>query len=464
MSIGINNFSTPQLRKVHSGKVRESFQLSENRRLIIATDRISAFDQVLHTPVSGKGAVLSSIANYWFDSTRHIVSNHFISSPHPAATVCTECKPIRVEMIVRAYITGSAWRSYEKGVRTISGATFPNGLTKNQLLPKPLVTPTTKDEKDTEISPHEIVKTGLCSEDLYKQMEVTALALFEFGSAELEKRGIILVDTKYEFGLKNGELILIDEIHTPDCSRFWDKQSYDKDPSEPIEFDKEYVRTWLRENTINGAMPLSLPENVITETQRRYLSIHQKITGKDLSQASLDTTSMARALAREGIIKQGYIAIIMGSKGDLEHAKKIATALHEYNIYTEMRIVSAHKNGERIPELVLDYNESPEPGAVIAIAGLSNGLGGALAANLNIPVINCPPFANSHELALNINSSLMMPSGVPAVTVIGPELAAEAALRSLNLPEIRAAINDKRIATKARLKLDDTEVRRMLHA
>jgi fusion protein PurCD len=463
MTLGIHKLSSPQLHKVHSGKVRESYSLANNRRLIVATDRISAFDQVLATPVPGKGAVLSSIANYWFAATRNIVPNHLISSPHPAAIVASECTPIRVEMIVRAYITGSAWRTYENGVRTLSGVTFPEGLKRNQALAKPVVTPTTKDEKDTEITPDEIVRTGLCTRDLYAEMERVALALFDFGSKELAKRGIILVDTKYEFGVINGKLTLIDEIHTPDCSRFWEKSSYERNSAEPVEFDKEYVRAWLRANSKEGKIPLELPPEVVAETQRRYFSIHEQITGKNLPASELDAAGLGRCLARDGIIKSGYVAIIMGSKADVEHAEKIAAAVKPYGVFVDMRVVSAHKNGERIPAVIRDYNESPEPGVVIAIAGMSNGLGGALAANLNIPVINCPPFANQQDLALNINSSLMMPSGVPAATVIGVELAAEAAVRALNLPEVRALIDAKRAATKAKLEADDLEVRRRSH-
>lgn len=461
----IGTFETPQLDKIHMGKVRESFRIDADRRLIVATDRISCFDKVLRTLIPGKGAVLTGIANYWFERTRHIVPNHILATPHPQAIVAKEATPIRVEMIVRGYISGSLWMAYEKGQREFYGEKLPDGLTKNQKLPVPMITPTTKDECDRPISAKEIVANGLASQDLYDQMAAVVRSLFAFGNEELAKRNIILADAKYEFGLVDGVLVLIDEIHTPDCARFWDAKSYVADPLNPQEFDKEFVRRWLRANTEKDAsMPLFLPADVVLETQKRYLTLYKMITGEDLSFESLSNEGLAQALVRQQFLKPGFVVIFMGSRADLEHAENIASHLADAGVYIDMRVVSAHKNGERLLEITKLYNVAAENGVGIAIAGLSNGLGGALAASLNIPVINCPPFKDSHDLAMNINSSLMMPSGVPALTVVGTNLAAEAALRCLNLPSLRRRADQKRAAMKNKLLDDDVAVRSQIKA
>ncbi len=457
----INKISTPQLKKVHSGKVRESFAVDSGRRLIVATDRISAFDVVLNSLIPCKGAVLTSIASDWFEKTRHIVPNHILSQPHPQAVVVRECAPIKVEMIVRGYITGSAWRGYEKGKRTFSGVSLPDGLKKNDKLPSPIVTPTTKEDSDREITPADIVSSGLASKALYEQMAKVSLELYQFGATELAKRGLILVDTKYEFGIFNNELMLIDEIHTPDSSRMWTERSWKENQISPVEFDKETVRRWLLDNTKNGVMPLTLPTEIVQNTTQCYQGIYEMITGKTIRTQDLGSEGLARSLVREGFIKPGYVAIAMGSKADVEHAQKIAKIIRENGIPAGLRVVSAHKNGERITDIATEYNESPEAGVCIAIAGLSNGLGGALAANLNIPVINCPPFSDKSDLVVNINSSLMMPSGVPAMTVTTPELAALAALRCLNIRSVRDAADLKREEMKKKLLEDDLNIGEM---
>ncbi len=434
----LTDLNTPQLKKIHSGKVRESFRVDESRRLIVATDRISSFDQVLKTPVPGKGAVLNSLAAFWFEKTRDIIDNHFLELIDPNISLVREAKPIKVEMIVRGYLTGSAWRGYEKGKRVFSGVTIPDGMSKNQPFPQPIVTPTTKEESDREISPQELVEEGWVSKEQYEQMAAASLKLFAFGAQFLQERGIILVDTKFEFGLIGGELVLIDEIFTPDSSRFWAVEDYEKDALHVEQMDKEFVRAYLLEHKKDGRYPDVLPKEIIEETTRRYRDIYQRITGQTLPDPQEDVLHRVYwNLLKHKLIKAGFVAFVMGSPSDLEHARKMQKVVQDYGIYTELRVLSAHKNGERIPELARVYNQSVEPGAVIAIAGRSNGLGGALAANLTVPVINCPPFKDKVDMMVNINSSLMMPSNTPASTVVDPKNAALAALRSLNLPSLR---------------------------
>lgn len=456
----LTNVRTPQLHKIHSGKVRESFRVDTSSRLIVATDRISSFDFVLNTPIPGKGAVLNSLAAYWFENTRDIIDNHFIKCVDPQVSLVKEARPIPVEMIVRGYLTGSAWRGYQSGRREVSGVAIPDGMTVNQAFPNPIVTPTTKEKNDREISPQGLFEEGWVTEPIYRKMEASALALFERGSQMLAERGIILVDTKYEFGMIGDELVLIDEIHTPDSSRFWSREDYEKAPASAEQLDKEYVRSYLLNNKVDGKYRLDLPEEVVAETTRRYEAIYEMITGKALQAPRYDVRSrLHHNLVEAGIIKDGYIAIIMGSPGDVDHCKQLKSIIERYEVCGELRVVSAHKNGERLPEVTADLNNSIEPVAVIAVAGRSNGLGGALAANLSVPVFSCPPFADRTDLMVNINSSLLMPSATPGATVVDPKNAALVALRSLSLSRLRERFSSEIVEMKAELAEADARLR-----
>lgn len=457
----MNEISCPQLEKIHSGKVRDSFRVDAKRRLIVATDRISSFDLVLNSKIPGKGAVLNGLAAWWFEKTKDIVPNHLIKTLGANASLVHEAEPLRIEMIVRAYLTGSAWRKYEKGMRDVSGVRLPKGLRKNDAFLEPVLTPTTKEESDREISREQLIQEGWVSEAVYGKMENIALKLFERGSKLLKERGIILVDTKYEFGIRDGKLILIDEIHTPDSSRFWSAEEYIKDPENVEQLDKEFVRTYLMKHKKEGRYPRELPEDIIRETIRRYENIYTMITGLTLQHSRDPERELAAALASEGLIKDGFVAIVMGSAGDLPHAKKMKDIIEQYDIACDLRIMSAHKNGENIIDLARDYNYAIEPVAVIAVAGRSNGLGGALAANLSVPVINCPPFSDKNDLMLNINSSLIMPSNTPAATVVDPGNAALFALRSLNLHRLKNTFSTEIAAVKTKLYFADQEVRKI---
>ncbi len=456
----LNRVETPQLVKLASGKVRESFRVNGNQRLIVVTDRVSAFDKVLETPIPKKGAVLNGLANWWFAETEDILPNHLIRQVDPNASLVKEAMPLRVEVIMRGYLTGSMWRGYRVGNRVFSGVEVGDGLTKNQKFPKPLLTPTTKEKVDRPITPNEIVNSALVEASIWAQVVDAARTLFEHGTRILEEKGILLVDTKYEFGLVDGELTIIDEIHTPDSSRYWFREDWEKDPENAVELDKEYVRQWLLTNKTEDGIPARLPADVISETTRRYLDIFERIVGEPLALGNASPSRrLARGLVAEGLVKPGFVAIVMGSKADLPFCEKIQAALEPYPVFTELRVVSAHKNGEDILELAREYNGSMEHGAVIAVAGRSNGLGGALAANLNLPVISCPPFADKTDLMLNIGSSLMMPSKTPAATVVDPVNAAGLALRCLNLPDLRIRIDQEIEETKAGQRAADAEVR-----
>lgn len=273
----------------YSGKVRD-FYIVGDKRVLITTDRISAFDRVLDI-IPHKGQVLNQISAFWFDKTKDIVQNHVISVPHGNVTIAKSAKPIPIEMVVRGYMTGvtgtSIWGSYEKGERVIYGIKFPNGLRKNQKLPKPIITPTTKAEvgHDQRLTTEEIVKKKIVDPKIWRQLEKAALALFERGTKICAKAGIILVDTKYEFGLDDkGKLILIDEIHTPDSSRFWVKKTYAerfKKGLEPENFDKEFMRIWFKNRDYTGdGKPPKMPKSFINKISKRYITIYERITGR----------------------------------------------------------------------------------------------------------------------------------------------------------------------------------------
>ncbi len=456
----LTKLSSPQLKLVHSGKVRESFRIDPETRMIVVTDRISCFDRIMETPIPDKGAILNGIAGYWFESLKKVCPSHLRENIDPNISLVREARPIRVEMIVRGYLTGSAWREYGRGKRVFSGVTLPDGLRKNQKLDPPILTPTTKEKSDREITPTEITEQGLATRRVYEIMAANSLALFRGGTERLAERGVILVDTKYEFGLVGNDVILIDEIHTPDSSRFWYADSYSENPETVRALDKEYVRDWLLKNKVGDSIPTSLPPEVVTEARNRYEEIYRLITGS----AYVPPRGSIRGrvlenLTRRKIIREGYVAIIMGSPADLPFARKIAETVSGYGLKADLRVVSAHKNGERIPEIAEEYNSSLEPGAVIAIAGRSNGLGGALAANLNIPVFNCPPFRDAGDQVVNINSSLVMPSRTPAATLLDPQNAAHAAMRSLNLPRLRDMFTAEISTMKADLEKADLKIR-----
>ncbi len=455
----LEHISSPQLQKIHSGKVRESFRIDQDTRMIVVTDRLSAFDNVLKSSIPYKGTVLNSISNFWFEETKDIIGNHLIKSIDPNINLVKEAEPIRIEMIVRGYLTGSMWRGYQKGKRVFSGIEVDNGMIRNQKFESPLVTPTTKEDSDREITPEDIVAEGWTSTELYQKMTEVSLSLFNFGTKLLADKGIILVDTKYEFGLVNDELILIDEIHTPDSSRFWSSAAYIHDSDKVEQIDKEYVRQWLLANKKDGVYPDVLPDEVIKETSKRYIEIYEIITGKYFKATYSIKDRIRLNLCMNNIIKDGYVIIVMGSPADLNHARKIRDILNGYDVFTDLRIVSAHKNGERIPLLTKEYNNSIEPGVVIAVAGRSNGLGGSLAANLAIPVINCPPFKDKMDFMVNINSSLQMPSNTPAMTVVDTNAAARAALRALNLNRLKVMFIKEISDVKAALIEADKDIR-----
>lgn len=285
------------LGKKRAGKVRDVYE-QQNRIILVTTDRHSSFDRIIaHIP--RKGAVLNSLSAFWFTKTSDIVGNHLIAVPDQNATVAKKTKPLPIEAVVRGYITGvtgtSLWTHYSNGKRDFGNFTLPEGTKKNQKLDRPVFTPSTKEEKhDRTLSPQEIVAEEIMKKDLLDKVEQTALAVFARGQEHAASRGLILVDTKYEFGLdKEGNLMLIDEVHTPDSSRYWYGRSYDErfaKGEEPEYFDKEFLRIWFTKNCdpYKDAVLPEAPAELVQELSRRYLKINQEITGQELPQPEGD--------------------------------------------------------------------------------------------------------------------------------------------------------------------------------
>jgi phosphoribosylaminoimidazole-succinocarboxamide synthase len=274
----------------YEGKVRDNYSTSDGRRIIVVTDRISAFDRVLGT-LPFKGQVLNGLAAYWFEQTRSLVPNHVLEVIDPNAMACIECEPLPVELVVRAYLTGvsdtSILTAYQRGERVFCGHDLPEGLKPHQLLPEPLLTPTTKaahGEHDANVSRQELIDRGTVSASDFDQAAHYALTLFGYGQKLCAERGLILVDTKYEFGkTPDGRIVVIDEIHTPDSSRFWFSQSYAERIERgeaPESFDKEYLRRWLVQQGFRGDGPIpNIPEEVRLEAARRYIEACQMVRG-----------------------------------------------------------------------------------------------------------------------------------------------------------------------------------------
>lgn len=282
------NFDFKDQKSVYHGKVRDVYNIADKYMVMVATDRISAFDVVLPEGIPFKGQVLNQIAEFFLDSTSDIVPNWKLACPDPMVTVGLCCEPLKIEMIVRGYIAGSAWRDYKAGAREICGVKLPEGLKENQKLESPILTPTTKADAghDENISREEIISRGIVPEEIYAQVEKYALALFERGTKIAAEHGLILVDTKYEFGVKDGKVILIDEIHTPDSSRYFYADGYEErleKGEEQRQLSKEFVRQWLISNGFMGKAGQQVPEMTLEycrEVSNRYIELYEKITGK----------------------------------------------------------------------------------------------------------------------------------------------------------------------------------------
>ncbi|WP_417612712.1 phosphoribosylaminoimidazolesuccinocarboxamide synthase [Owenweeksia hongkongensis] len=284
------NFTLPGQTKFYRGKVRDVYTVDNNLLVMIASDRISAFDVVLPEGIPGKGQVLNQVANKFLDMTSDIVPNWKISTPDPMVTIGHMADPFKVEMVIRGFLTGHAWRTYKSGERVLCGVAIPEGMKEHDAFPEPIITPSTKADQgdhDEDISREEILKQGIVSEEDYVQLEKYTRALFARGQEYANERGLILVDTKYEFGkTEDGTIVLIDEIHTPDSSRYFYLEGYEENQKNGVQqkqLSKEFVRQWLIENGFQGKEGQQVPEmteEYITSVSDRYVELYEQITGE----------------------------------------------------------------------------------------------------------------------------------------------------------------------------------------
>lgn len=282
------DFNFPKQKSVYHGKVRDVYNINDELLVMIATDRISAFDVVLPKGIPFKGQVLNQIAEKSLDATADIVPNWKIATPDPMVTVGLFCEGFRIEMIIRGYLTGSAWRAYKNGSRSICGVALPDGMKENQKFETPIITPTTKADEghDEDITKEEIIAQGLATKEEYEQLEKYTYALFERGTKIASEKGLILVDTKYEFGKRDGEIYLIDEIHTPDSSRYFYAKGYQEKfekGEEQKQLSKEFVRQWLIEHGFMGKAGQEVPEmtdKYVESVSERYIELYEHIVGE----------------------------------------------------------------------------------------------------------------------------------------------------------------------------------------
>jgi len=303
-SITATDYNFPGQTAVYHGKVRDVYTLDTDLVVMIASDRISAFDHILPKGIPHKGQVLNQVATLFLNATKDIVPNWLIATPDPSVAIGHSCEPIRVEMVIRGYLAGHSARQYSEGIRTLCGITMPEGMKENDKFPEPIITPAIKAEEghDIDASRDEILSQNIVSEYFYVQMEKYTRALFQRGTEMAAKMGLILVDTKYEFGMKDGEVILIDEIHTSDSSRYFISEGYterQENGEVQKQLSKEFVRQWLIENDFQGldgqTMPL-MPDEFVGVVTDRYIELYEKITGEIFEKA--DTTDISARIEK----------------------------------------------------------------------------------------------------------------------------------------------------------------------
>jgi phosphoribosylaminoimidazole-succinocarboxamide synthase len=288
MAISGTHFNFPNQTSFYKGKVRDVYSIGDDLLVMIASDRISAFDVVLPRAIPFKGQVLNQIAAHMLEATSDVVPNWRMASPDPNITIGYRCEPFKVEMVIRGYLTGHAWRTYNSGLRVLCGVTLPEGLKEHDRLPEPIITPTTKASEghDEDISREQIIAQGIVSENDYIQLESYTRSLFARGTEIAAKQGLILVDTKYEFGKRDDEILLMDEIHTPDSSRYFYADGYAERQAsgeQQRQLSKEFVREWLIANDFMGKYGQTVPEMTdewIGQISARYIELYEQVTGK----------------------------------------------------------------------------------------------------------------------------------------------------------------------------------------
>jgi phosphoribosylaminoimidazole-succinocarboxamide synthase len=429
-----------QLTFIKNGKVRDIYEYRTGQMVFQHSNRLSAYDSPI-CDIPNKGSILNYTNAYWMNATKHIIPNHYVWHSG-SVLVARKCTPILLEVIVRGYITGSSstslWTLYKEGKHGVYGITLPEGLQQHQRLEQPVVTPTTKGELDIPCDDAYITnpENKLLNEQQWTYVKQKALELYTFGAQVAASKGLILVDTKYEFGVDNetGEIILIDECHTCDSSRYWIAETYEElsgAGKSPQSLDKDQVRRWIDSNypefkktALEHRPQLVIPEKERLSVSQTYQRLYETLVGHTetpFSQMSNNVGEIYNYYLQE---IAPVVLIYSGSTSDQPFINKLLDNGVKQGLNVQVRFGSAHKEIEKVFSYIQQIREWQQQGrrmVIIAVAGLSNALGGCLAGNLpGVPVLNVPPLKDNSDIMVNLGSSMMMPRNVPAPTVLHP--------------------------------------------
>lgn len=437
---------------IYIGKVRDVYQSnnSPDELVMVQTDRCSSYNHHVCN-IEGKGELLTKTAVWWFNNTNNIINNHLIRSNVNMMYV-KKCFPIKLEIIVRAYITGSLWKYYQSVNGEVNGCSycgvqFPPGLSENQKLSSPVITPTLKNENDDPTSLNQIIQEEILNEDQLFFIKNKSMELFKFGTECCDRANLILVDTKYEFGFDlNNDIILMDEIHTADSSRFWFKDTYLEafnTNKQPPKLDKDIIRIFIKNNGLlnqlesGNDISLQISNECKTNLISAYKMLYDNITG--MNSTFNTNTNTNNDNDTDNYNYQRFwkytprVIIIAGSTSDEWHVNNINNDLTKLGLHSDMYYYSAHKNTKKVLEII-DYVENNFSKIIwVTVAGMSNALSGVIASNTKFPVIACPPFKDKSDIAIDINSTLRCPSNVPVMTILSPGNVALSAQRIFNL-------------------------------
>ena len=434
---------------VKKGKVRNVHDIGNNLYAIDHTDRLSSFDRHICN-INQKGGILTDSSAFWFNLIKKElnVPTHYITS-YNNAMIVKKCNVLPIEVVIRAYITGSTktslWTHYKNGSRSYCGIEFPDGLVKNQRLDEPVITPTTKgDYEDVPISADEIVSQHYMTEEQRDKVFKMAMDVFKLGQKYADSRGLILVDTKYEFGVScdTGEVVLIDEVHTCDSSRFWMKDTYDErfaNGQDPDKYDKDFARDYIKKHYDDpyNTTEFDVPDDMKDKTNAVYNAFYERLTGEKYVETNKSLTDLNSIV--EYFYDNDYpryfptVITLAGSESDMAHIKKIEKCVRDQGIYTRYHVSSAHKNTQTVMNILKHYNDMNGKVIYVTVAGRSNALSGVVACNTQYPTIACPPFSDKTDMMVNINSTIQMPSKVPVMTILEPGNVALSIKRMFNL-------------------------------
>lgn len=415
--------------EVYCGKVRNCYNVGYDLMVMEHSDRQSAFDRNI-CEIKYKGQILTEVASWWFNQTKHIVPNHYLYH-HGRHMVVRKCKPFKVEVIVRGYITGntktSLWTHYKNGSRNYCGNILPEGLVEHQKLDRPILTPTTKGDIDEPIGAEEIVNRGLMTHEQWDYISRVAFELYNYGSMVSKQHGLLLVDTKYEFGVYNNKIMLIDELHTCDSSRFWLANS---DPTNPTKLDKDIVRDWLRKqcNPYTDELP-EIPQELLDTAFKSYNLFAKMLMDNEIMYTDV---SMEKVLNTYFMVYEPTVVVYCGSTSDNKFVDGIVNLLNEKGIYTERHVLSAHKQPSDLLKQIEYYNKFKKQIVNICVAGMTNALGAVTCYASKHFTINCPPFKDTLDMMTNLNSNLVNPSQIDVVTILNYKNCVKAVCKLIN--------------------------------